>query len=88
LILVIINSNQNLFNCLIDNYNVFMYNLIEIKKKMKKVLFAIVMVGALVAACNNSTETTTVDSTVCDSVMCDSMKCINNCDSVMCDSVC
>lgn len=61
-----------------------MYNI----KKMKKVLFAIVMVGALVAACNNSTETTNVDSTVCDSVMCDSIKCINNCDSSMCDSVC
>ena len=59
-----------------------MYNI----KKMKKVLFAILMVGALVAACNNSTETTNVDSTVCDSVMCDSIKCINNCDSSMCDS--
>jgi len=60
---------------------------------MKKLLFAIVLVGALVASCNNSTETTTVDSTVCDSVMCDSMKCDsvkcnNNCDSLMCDSVC
>lgn len=65
-----------------------MYNLIEIKKKMKKVLFAIVMVGALVAACNNSTETTTVDSTACDTVKCDSMKCETKCDSTQCDSTC
>ncbi len=64
-----------------------MYNLIEIKK-MKKVLFAIVMVGALVAACNNSTETTTVDSTACDTVKCDSMKCDTKCDSTQCDSTC
>jgi nitrous oxide reductase accessory protein NosL len=64
-----------------------MYNLIEIKK-MKKVLFAIVMVGALVAACNNSTETTTVDSTACDTVKCDSMKCETKCDSTQCDSTC
>lgn len=64
-----------------------MYNLIE-TKKMKKVLFAIVMVGALVAACNNSTETTTVDSTACDTVKCDSMKCDTKCDSTQCDSTC
>lgn len=64
-----------------------MYNLIEIKK-MKKVLFAIVMVGALVAACNNSTETTTVDSTACDTVKCDSMNCETKCDSTQCDSTC
>jgi len=61
-----------------------MYNI----KKMKKVLFAIVMVGALVAACNNSTETTTVDSTACDTVKCDSMKCDTKCDSTQCDSTC
>ena len=55
---------------------------------MKKVLFAIVMVGALVAACNNSTKTTTVDSTACDTVKCDSMKCDTKCDSTQCDSTC
>ena len=41
---------------------------------MKKVLFAFVIMGFL-AACSNSTETTTVDSTSCDTVKCDSMKC-------------
>lgn len=55
---------------------------------MKKVLFVIVMVGALVAACNNSTETTTVDSTACDTVKCDSMNCETKCDSTQCDSIC
>jgi len=55
---------------------------------MKKVLFAIVMVGALIASCNNSTETKTVDSTVCDSTMCDSMECDTKCDSTQCDSTC
>jgi len=38
---------------------------------MKKVLFAFVIMGFL-AACSNSTETTTVDSTACDTVKCDS----------------
>jgi hypothetical protein len=40
---------------------------------MKKVLFAFVIMGFL-AACSNSTETTTVDSTACDTVKCDSTK--------------
>ena len=67
-----------------------MYNLIEIKK-MKKVLFAIVMVGALLAACTNSTDTTVrdnFDTMQCDSVKCDSMNCDNKCDSTQCDSTC
>jgi hypothetical protein len=36
---------------------------------MKKVLFALMLIT--VAACNNTTETTSVDTTACDSTKCD-----------------
>jgi hypothetical protein len=36
---------------------------------MKKVLFALMLIT--VAACNNTTETTSVDTTACDSAKCD-----------------
>jgi len=52
-------------------------------EKMKKVLFAFVIMGFL-AACSNSTETTTVDSTACDTVKCDSMKCDST--KMVCDT--
>ena len=38
---------------------------------MKKVLFALMLIT--VAACNNTTETTSVDTTACDSTKCDTV---------------
>ena len=72
MILVITNSNENLFNCLIDNYNVFMYNLIEIKKKMKKVLFTLAII-AFASCSSNETSTSSANTLNCkDSACCDS----------------
>ena len=63
--------------------SIYLLSYNNIFKKMKKVLFAFVIMGFL-AACSNSTETTTVDSTSCDTVKCDSMKCDST--KMVCDT--